>query len=391
MVMTVELFDLAQRLHAASTGWPVARLDHAPMVSVRHPIAVRAWRANRQITVSAAIPDLPVTTASGREALDLLYGMGVRMSADVWMTLVTDDETTLPLLMKLAHSNDGDAEYEDTAAHIAWWGERSDFPGSSAVAPLVSLCRTRWVTGETPKAEWSAQTWRRWLRVPGEDCSTLLDVLALVSAGRPLPGLESAATDDGWSWSFAQREYADGLDWRGPDSVSRAASGLRARCDAADLFDAALLADPLWCRRAIHTGHVTSGHVVLGLQGAPASAVGVVCDRFATRLRAGNAVVGWAGDADGRQTEDRFSGTLLDTTVVGGELVLVLSVAASKRPAAGARVTVGAAPPKAEAKKAGLTRYRRLYRSGRSWLARGRKPVTTRRDVPLDVFLAASE
>lgn len=389
--MTVELFDLAQRLYAASTGVPVARLTHAPTVPIRRPVAVRAWRADRQITVAAAIPDMPVTTASGRDALDLLYGMGVRMSADSWVTLVTDDEATLPLLLKLADSNNADAEYEDTAAHIAWWAERSDFPGSSAVVPLVTLCRTRWVTGEAPQAEQSARTWRRWLGVPGDDCSTLLDVLALVSAGRPLPGLENAATDDGFSWSFAQREFADGQDWRGPDSVSRAAAGLRARCDAADLFDAALLADPLWCRRAVHTGHVSSGHVVLDVPGTPASAVGVVCDRFATRLRVGNPVVGWVGDADGRQTEGRFSGTLLDTVVVGGELMLVLSVAAARRPVAGMQVTVGAAPPKAEAKKAGLTRYRRLYRSGRSWLVRGRKPVTSRRDVPLDVFLAASE
>ncbi|MFD7161402.1 hypothetical protein ACFV9C_42925 [Kribbella sp. NPDC059898] len=389
--MTVELFDLAQRLHAASSGCPVARLSHAPLLPVRRPVAVRAWRSNGSIKVAAVVPDAAVTTASGRDALDLLHGMGVRMSADSWATLVTDDESTLPLLMDLAYGNDGDDEYEDAAAHIAWWGERSDFPGSTAVVPLVPLCRTRWVTGETPHAESSAQVWRRWLKVLGDDCSTLLDLLALVSDGRVLPGLDAVANDDDWSWSFAQREHADGQDWRGPDSVSRAATGLRERCDAADLYDAALLADPLWCRRALHTGHVSSGRVTGGLTGFPATAVGVACDRFATRLKSQSKIVGWAGYADGRQLDGQFSGTVLDIVVVDGELVLVLSVVAARRPVSGARVSVRAAPPSPEAMKATRARYRRLYSARRSWLTTGRAPVTSRRDVPLDVFLAASE
>ena len=107
----------------------------------------------------------------------------------------------------------------------------------------------------------------------------------------PLPCLDVLAEDDVWSYGPAQSEHSDGLDWRRPDSTSRAALGLRSRCDAADLYAAALLTDPIYRRRAVHTGHVVTG--TAKPLGDKLKRVEVTCTRLDSRLRPGNALTGW--------------------------------------------------------------------------------------------------
>ena len=74
-------------------------------------------------------------------------------------------------------------------------------------------------------------------------CPGLLLILDRLTDAPPLPLLDAIATDDAWAWNGAQSDHADEWDWRRPDTLRRAAVGLRARCDAADLFASALLAD----------------------------------------------------------------------------------------------------------------------------------------------------
>lgn len=386
--MTVEWYDLAQRLYAARSGRPVPRLLHSPVPSIGHPVAVRARMGGGSVRMAAAAPGEAPRTAQDRAALDLLAGLGVQITAPQPRTLVCDDPATLPALAHLARHATHDGPHGDVAAHIGWWADRGDFPGSNAVVRLTDACRMRWITGAAPEAEADPATWRACLHVDDDGCAGMLNLLDRLTDARPLPRLDSITDDDAWTWGKAQAEHAAGFDWRRPDSTGRAATGLRARCDAADLYAAALLGDPLYRLRAVHTGHI-----VIGTAARPPrsrSRITVTCARMDARLRAGNTVTGWAGDpAD--TGFDRFHGTVAETGVTGGRLVLTLAGVTSHMPEPGVTVCICPAPPDPFTLRAGRTRYQRLYATRRSWLTTGRTPTVTRRDVPLDVLVAGAE
>ena len=289
--MTAGWYDLGQRLYAARTGQAVARLAHSPVPWIANPVAVRARLRRGTVTVTAAAPASPGQSAAGDDALSLLHDLGVTITAGTWQTLVTDDAATLPALTALADAASRDGDQAAAAAHIAWWADRADYQGSSAVVPLIAACRERWITGEPPAAETQARTWRTWLGVPDESCTGMLALLALLHDGPALPLLDRIERDDTASWNRASQEHAAGRDWRQPDSPARGAIGLQARCDVADLYEAALLGDPLYRKRAVHTGHVVTGTVQVIPGRRPALIV--TCDRLDARLRAGNVITGW--------------------------------------------------------------------------------------------------
>lgn len=385
--MTVEWFDLGQRLHAAHTGRPVARLIHSPVPPLDNPIAVRATVSRGVTTVTAATTaDGAVRTAHGRDALALLNELGVSITRETHPTLVTDDHTTLPALLALARSAPADSPRSEPAAAVAWWADRADFPGGSAVVNVTDACRRRFLTGTTPDEEHHASTWRQWLGVHDDATTGLLSTLALLTAGEPLPLLSTLAGDDAYSWERAQAEHADGWDWRRPDTTGRAATGLRGRCDAADLHGAAFLGDPLYRLRAVHTGHVVTGHAA-AVPGAKRLAV--TCPRLDARLRTGNPVLGWIGHPQDTAAA-RFGSTVRSAQVLNGSLVLTLDWASGAAPAPGP-ITLHAAPPSPYSQRNGRARYRRLYSARRSWLTTGRTPVPSRRDVPLEVLVAGAE
>lgn len=386
--MTVEWYDLAQRLHAGRSGAPVPRLVHAPIPRPRHPVAVRAHRSGDAVIITACGPDLHAETARDAAALDLLATLGVRITAPTWQCLVTDDARTLPALRHLARSAGRTGGPADVAAHLAWWCDRADYPGTSAVVPLLAVCRSRWVTGSAPDDERHPATWREWLAVPDDGCPGLLGLLDRTLVGLPLPLLDWITNDDAWSWNHAQSEHADGWDWRRPDTTSRAAVGLRSRCDAADVYAAALLDDPLYRRRAVHTGHVVTG-VAEPVPGRGAATV--TCDRMDARLRAGTSVLGWTGAPHDRATE-AFAATVTATGVTAGRLVLSLTgVTSGRQPTGPTLVTLREAPPSPHRITAGRRRYQALYGTRTSWLSTGRTPTPHRRDVPLDVLVAAAD
>ncbi len=385
--MSVEWFDLGQRLRAAAIGRAVPRLLHAPLLPVRHPVAVRASTCGPQVTVTAAVPGSAPVTATGRDALTVLGTLGVSITAPTPPTLVTDHPATLGLLHRLALTAAPATPGDDVAALIAWWRDRADFPGGRAVVDTVSACRTRWVSGETPDSEAHPATWRTWLDVPDDTLTGVLRVHELLTTGQPLTFLRTLAEDDLYAYTTAQSEHGDGFDWRRPDTPSRAALGLRARCDAADLYAAALLTDPLYRLRAVHTGHVLTG--TADPLGDRLKRTRLTSDRLDSRLRPGTAVTGWVGGPDALAAP--FSATVTAAEVEHGLLVLTLSAVTGHAPVAGERATIHPAAPSPARQRAGRRSYRALYATRRSWLTTGRTPTPTRRDVPLDVLVAGAE
>lgn len=381
--MSVEWFDLAQRLAAAESGRVVPRLAGSPVGIVTEPVAVRARRRGGHVWVSAAERDGRAQTARDVEGLRLLGSLGVGIDNGRGRTLVTDSPSTVGLLARLARAERGQ-DVAEAAAHVGWWADRADFPGTTAAVDLVAACRSRWVTGEDPDAERDPATWRRWLQVEDAGVVGLFALLDRVREGGPLPLLDVVAAEDQSAWESAGRAHRDGWDWRIPDSAMRAAHGLRTRCDTAAVWEAALLSDPLWRARAVHTGHVVHGTTTCPPKRP--TLVQVVCERMDARLRAGTAVQGWP-DAN---PAARFTGTVERTGVENGRLVLTLRTTALARPADAAAVTVLPDVPDVTRARVGRSRYRSLYARRTSWLSTGRTPTPQRREVPLDVLLASA-
>ncbi len=387
--MTVEWFDLGQRLRAAHAGTPQPRLTHAPLTRSPRPVAVRARiTGGDQVSITATAPGQPTRTATGRDGLDLLGSLGVTITAAAPSTLVTDDPATLGRLHRLALSAPQDCDHDAVGAHIAWWRDRADFPGGRAVADLLAACRTRWVLGTTPAAENLPATWRTWLGITDDSTAGLLELHTRLTDGHPLPWLDTLAQDDLYSYGPAQAEHSDGWDWRRPDTTSRAALGLRSRCDAADLYAAALLTDPLHRLRAVHTGHVVTG--TAHPRGDRLKKVEVTCSRLDARLRPGNELTGWVGHPHTFGAAP-FSATVAASTVQAGSLVLTLTGTTGAVPHDGQTITLTPAPPNPYRQRAGRATYRSLYSARRSWLTTGRTPTTRRRPVPLDVLVAGAE
>ena len=388
--MTAEWFDLGQRLHASATHQVVARLAHTPVAAAARPVAVRATTTRGGLLVAAADPSGAVHSAYDRPALAMLAALGVTITAPTPATLVTDSPATLALLHRLARTAERDDADDDVAAHIAWWRDRADFPGGHAVVDLASSCRDRWVTGQDPAAEDHLETWRSWLGVSDPSITGLLTLYRLLCTGSPLPVLAVLSEDTAYTWGSAQQAHADGLDWRWPDTTSRAAFGLRSRCDAADLYASGLLSDPGYRRRAVHTGHVVTGRAERPDEADRRRSCRVVCDRLDVRLRPGTQVTGWTGTPSD-EPDVRYAGAVSAADVQAGSLVLTVSGLTGSLPDHGDPVTLHQAPVQPSRLRAASKAYRSLYAARRSWLTTGKTPTPTRRPVPLDVLVAGAE
>ncbi|MGW4334891.1 hypothetical protein ACWEK5_18990 [Rhodococcus koreensis] len=395
--MSVEWFDLAQRLYAAETRSPVARLTHTTFVPSTAALAVRAVTRGGSTAVAVAGFGGREEGARDIDALALLAAHGGTLVGRCDPApLLTDDTGTLPVLLILAraHAHHPDPQVAGAAAMVAWWADRADHPGTSAVVNLVTASSARYVLGTTPDAERSATTWRQWLRIGDDSVTGLHEWAGRIGGGPLLPLLAPIHEDDRYSWDRALSAATAGHDWSRPDNTATAAMGLRTRCDAADLNAAALLDDPLWRQRAVHTGHVTVG--VASVTPPPTGtrrrgvSLSVTCERLDARLRVGSEVTGWTGTPADTPVQ-RFCAEVTSTHVVDGKLVLGLGPVGAHAPTPGARVCVMPRSPSPQTMRAGRGRYWRLYRARRSWLSTGHTPVATRREVPLDVLIAGAE
>jgi len=387
--VSADWYDLGGRLRAARCGQPIARLRHAPAPAPVTPVAVRARSTRHGVTVAAATPSTGEEHATGTDALDMLRRMGVTLTAPTAPTLVIEDGSTVAALHRLARAVGTAHRAEDVAAALAWYADRADYPHGRAVLAVPRACAARWYTGDVPDAERTAATWRRWLTVPDDTTTGMLTLAGIVTAGDPLPYLDTLTEGDAYTWARAADDHTAGRDWRTPDTTARAALGLRDRCNAADLYAAALLTDPLARRRAVHTGHVTTG--TAHMLDDRMRRVQVTCPRLDCRLRPGTKITGWVGAPE--TIAPTWTATVETITATGGTLTITATgvTGAHARPTTGQTVALHAAAPDPWQQRRSRSAYLRLYADRRSWLTTGRTPTPTRREVPLEVLVAGAE
>ena len=392
--MSVALFDLGQRLRAATLARPVARSVFAPVLPPLEPVAIAVACSGDHIVVQTA-DALRTAVASGPEALSALADLGVSLGADL-RTLVVPDRDTLGQLLELARATDPASAEAGTAAIVAWWAQRADHPGTGAVLDLVTACAARWVLGVAPVHERDIAVWRQALAIADRGQRGLLELAAAVSRGTTLPGLEAVAEDDRASWdAFVARttDPKSRWDWRRRDSRREAALGLSSRCDTAELYESLRLGDPLVGTRESFGGTVVTG-VVTAVPSR--SVVQVKLDQLSCRLREQTAVDGLAGyprDLPPALASDPLMrGRVAATRVTTDErLVITIGDAILRSARVGQRVTLRPRSIDPRQQRSGRQELHRRYAARRSWLSGGSPPAPRRRDVPLDVVIAAAE
>jgi hypothetical protein len=398
--MSAGLFDLALRVRARELGVPVPRLLHTTVPTRTARVAVWARVRGRGCTVWALGTDGAVETGSGADALAALARAAGCAGGDLGegATALIDRPATLRVLEKLATAHADPTACRSVAvaagsALAGWWVERAAHPGSGAVVDLLAVTRQQLMLGTVPGDD-DAQAWRAALGVP-QAIAGLHAWWRTISALPTLPGLESIGEGDDWLLGVHQDALTNRRSWNVPESLFLAAMRLQSRCDAADVHAAALLDDPLWRLRGVHTGYVCHGDVVVGAHHDQGRVV-VRSQRLDTRLKAGVAVIGWPGDPmhEKPSATDRFVGEVV-STAVNDDSELEVTIGGLRRtgykPGAGETLTVIAAPPNPSTIRSHKRVKARLYKRRFSWLSQGVKPVPTRRDVPLDVLVAAAD
>ena len=393
--MSVALFDLGQRLHAASLSRPVPRSAFAPVLPPVDPVAATVTGTGDHALVQAS-DGTRVTAGSGPGGLDALASLGVSLGPEP-RTLVVADRSSLSHLVELARATDPASGCAATAALVGWWDQRADHPGTGAVLDVTVACCARWVLGVPPALERQVEVWRQWLGVADHGPRGLLEIAAAVSAGRTLPGLEAFAEDDRRSWETFRTRLADPSsrwDWRARDNRREAALGLAARCDAAELYESLRLGDPLVATRESFGGTVVTG-VLTAVQGR--TLVEVRLDRLACRLREQTEVEGFPGfprDLPAAGGAPLLHGRVAATRVRPDErlVVTISDVVVRADPArTGQRVTLRPRSIDPRQQRSGRQELHRRYAARRSWLSGGAAPTPRRREVPLDVVIAAAE
>lgn len=380
--MTVELFDLAQRLHAQHTGEPAPRMVHAPVRRGTDPIAVayqpRGGRPGLRIVGRGK--DAHVRPAG---AIAVLSDLGIGPGAAP-PTLVTAGSAAL---RTLAAQRIEDA---DVNMVVRWWERQAEFPVSASVVDVVRACARRWVCGTSPEHDHDPGVWLNWLQVRGTGAQALLDLYEKVAAGTPLPVLAVMAEGERYAWEDAVSRFGDGLPTVAPRSA--AALELRLRCDATDLLESGLMADPLIRARYVHYGDVVHGT----LTPVPAQQKNKVerhvleSDRLESRLRPGQGVVGWIGRPDGDTSHAAFAATIESIGTRKGRLILNMRTSRVASQHAGARVTVMPTPVVPAVQAHGRRVAESLRRRG-SWLTTRKPPPRGGRNVPMEVVWAAAD
>ncbi|MFV8141878.1 hypothetical protein ACNQR7_30310 [Mycolicibacterium senegalense] len=397
--MSAALFDLALRVAARERCGPVPRLLHNPAPVRENVVAVGVRRVGTVVHVRAAGPDGHIETGSGPAGLAALVRAAGSSGCDLETgpTALIATSAALRSLAGLARTYADPARCADPdvaagSALAGWWVERAAHPGTTAVANVLAISRQRFVLGVTPGADHAA-VWRRALAVPA-GLGGLHAWHRAVTGGPVLPGLDALREDDDWLLGIHQECLSEGRSWDRAETLHLAAARLASRCDAADLYDAALLGDPLWRARGVHTGFVCHGEAVIGA-GPQGKRVTIRADRLDTRLKPGTAVVGWPGAPMSvmPETGNRFSGEVFATSVTedGALMVTIGGLRRGYRPAAGERVTVMPAPPSISTIRSRRIALARLYKRRFSWLSQGVTPTAARRPVPLAVMIAAAD
>jgi hypothetical protein len=395
--VSVALFDLGQRLRSATLARPVARSTYAPVLPPIDPIAV-TLTASGDGALLRATDAARAATASGAGALAALIELGVSVGPE-HRTLVIADRDSLSRLVELARATDPGSCSAPAAAVVGWWSQRADHPGTGAVLNVTVACAARWVLGVPPDDERRLPVWRTWLGVADTGPRGLLGLATAVSAGQTLPGLDGYTEDDQHSWEYFTTRLSDpktSWDWRMRDNRREAALGLATRCDAAELYERLRLGDPLVAVRESFSGTVVTG-VVSAVSGR--NRVEVTLDHLACRLRESAAVEGFLGfprdvPPTGNGRGPWLHGRVAATRVTTDERLVITITDAVVRPGParmGQCVTLRPRSVDPRQQRSGRQELHRRYAARRSWLSGGAPPAPRRRDVPLDVVVAAAE
>lgn len=392
--MSADLYDLATRLRAAHHGAVVHRSTHATALVPFHPVALTTTRNSDGSITLAATSDGQHAEGTDADALAALDTLCVDLT-EAHRTLVIATRTDLRALADLAHRHGRSTSalgHQRVASVLAWWVQRADHPGTGAVLVVVDALRDRYTLPTGPEAERHLATWCTALAVPTTGPAALLDLATLATSGTALQGLGEAREADHRSWAYHRDRMLAGRPWATRDSRREAALGLTARCHAAELHDSNRLRDPLVAAREAFTGNVVTGHVTH----ADRHTLTIVTSRPISRLRVDGEVTGWVGtalDADAtttRLTRGRLSAATIDTT---GTLTLTIADVLT-RPSpltVGTPITVLARPADPRQQSNGRRNLADRYRPRTNWLANGTAPDPRRRDVPLDVVIAAAD
>jgi hypothetical protein len=394
--VSVALFDLGQRLRAATLARPVARSTFAPVLPPIDPIAVTLAGTDDGALLKVT-DGTRVTVGAGPDALSALVELGVAVGPNP-RTLVIADRDTLSRLVELARSTDPASSSASSAAVVGWWSQRADHPGTGAVLNVTAACSARWALGVPPDDEREVSVWRTWLGIADAGPRGLLELANLVAAGQTLPGLETYTEDDQHAWeSYASRlnDTKSPWDWRRRDNRRQAALGLATRCDAAELYESLRLGDPLVATRELLSGTVVTGTIT---NVSARTRIQVTLDHLACRLRENAAIEGYLGfprdtpTANGRGPW--LHGRVAATRVTSDERLVITIADAVVRPGPariGQRVTLRPRTVDPRQQRSGRHELHRRYALRRSWLSGGAPPTPRRREVPLDVVVAAAE
>jgi hypothetical protein len=267
------------------------------------------------------------------------------------------------------------------------------------VLVVTDACRARWVLGTPPDRERDPSVWLSALGLTtaaepaGVTPTALLALGQAVSAGHTLPGLLDVHRQDSRSWNYHLERIKTGRDWRRWDSATEAALGLATREDAAELYASLRLGDPLVAHRERYTGTVVSGVV---LPSADDSLV-VESDLLVCRMRTGQRVIGWVGDAlanPGTTSPAGVRGVIEEVRVsAAGRLRVQLRdvVQHPRRVAPGAPLTLRPAPVEPNAQQWGRTTLSARYSRSGNWIASAVAPPRPSRTVPLDVLVMSAD
>ena len=391
------IFDLGARLRAATTGTVQPRLEHTPLVAAAPLVALDVTADG---TVTVQFPGQAPQTGSGVQGLAPLVPLVPRETSDSdrpMRTVAVAERAVLRRALGLAAKvPTSDPALRQVGALLSWWLQRLDHPDTQAAIVVPKACQTRWVTGEHPDRERRMDVWCDWLGVDATGTDAVLQVVALLRDGTPLPGVvdENGGIngDDRWAWTQLGRAVGKGHEWNVGDSQRGQVLGLLTRSSSAEVRERQLLNDPAWQARGRWDGTAVRG--VVTHVGATAKVRSVQTD---CKLKPGRPLqlVGFRSDAEGRRLGLVVVAESIEVDAASGEITMVVKPLSRSKAGLLAMFVVGddALLLPDEVTSAQQIRKRQTVELNLSmphWTRQGaERPVRAGRDVPLDVLVAA--
>lgn len=378
---TPRALEALRRLHARANLVAVPVAAYAPVLPPTAPTTIADGGDGEHVLVRH--DDCEVAVAHG-DLVGHLHHAGLAAKRETHRSLIVDTPATAALLASLARH---DTAHPTAAAVLDWWLQRAEHPGSGACYVATRAATERWVTGGTTHDEREPLTWQRWLRLPAGSPTQVAEAIVLAAAEGPtLTGLLECHGGDSASWTRLMRF---GLSRRKTESRRDAALGLTSRNQAAEHYTSLRLSDPLVAQAALREGHLT--HAVI--TSTDRREVQLQAPAGPCRLRVGAQTQAWLGTIEqaGGPLGIR-SGVVTHVGVTNtGDLVITLTDAIVLAQAStGSTVTLRPREVDPFQQARLRSQYVHRLRDQRNWVTRNAPPPVARRQVPLDVVVAAA-